>query len=173
MTFLKNVARPLLAAAALAFALPAFAAEDVMIVDPYARVSTMMSASGAAFMVIENRAATDDRLLSAASDVAEKVELHTHVEDANGVMQMIEVPEGFVIPAAGSHALERGGDHVMFLGLKRPLKHGDIVTVTLTFEQAGAVVVEVPVDLERKPGMAAMGMGEGMGPMMHGMGAGN
>jgi copper(I)-binding protein len=39
----------------------------------------------------------------------------------------------------------------MFMGLKEPLKHGEVVEVTLTFENAGDVVVEIPVDLERKP----------------------
>jgi copper(I)-binding protein len=39
----------------------------------------------------------------------------------------------------------------MFLGLNQPLADGDIVSLTLTFETAGDVVVEVPVDLTRKP----------------------
>lgn len=151
--------KSLLAAAALAFATPAFAADGVTVVDPYARVMGAMAKSGAAFMVIENHASADDRLVNAASDVAERVELHTHKADANGNMQMLHVPEGFVIPANGSHALARGGDHVMFLGLKQSLAHGDKVTVTLTFEKAGDVVVEVPVDLERKPEAAAHGHG--------------
>lgn len=146
----------------LVLATPALAHDGVHVIDPYARVSTMMSNSGAAFMVIENHSATDDRLISAQSDVAEKVELHTHKDDGNGVMKMMEVTEGFVIPANGTHALARGGDHVMFLGLKQPLAHGDIVSVTLTFERAGDVVVEIPVDLERKPDH-----GGGQGQMKH------
>lgn len=143
----------LAAAAAVAFALPALADGMIMVQDPYARVSTMMSNSGAAFMTLMNHGAEDDRLIAARSDVAEKVELHTHIEDANGVMKMVEVKEGFPVPAGGMHALARGGDHVMFLGLKQPLKQGDMVTLTLTFEKAGDVTVEVPVDLTRKPGM--------------------
>ena len=143
----------------------AMAEGGITVSDPYARASTMMSTSGAAFMVIENHAAADDRLVSAASDIAERVELHTHVADANGVMQMIEVPEGFVIPAGGSHALQRGADHVMFLGLTRPLAQGDIIPVTLTFETAGEVLVEVPVDLERKPMQGQM---KGQGKMQMG-----
>ncbi|HBS50428.1 MAG TPA: copper-binding protein [Rhodobacteraceae bacterium] len=139
----------LAALATFALALPGFA--EIAVKDPYARVSTMMSKSGAAFMVLENSGDSDDRLVSAASDVAERVELHTHKSDESGVMRMMEVEEGFAIPAGGSHALARGGDHVMFLGLTRSLEHGDTVTVTLTFEQAGDVEVEIPVDLERKP----------------------
>jgi copper(I)-binding protein len=160
-----NFAKPLLLS--LALAAPAFAGGTVQVVEPYARVSTMMSNSGAAFMIIENHGDSEDRLVSAASEVAEKVELHTHKDMGDGVMKMVEVEEGFVIPAHGKHMLERGGDHVMFLGLKQPLAHGDSVTVTLTFEKAGALVVEVPVDLERKPMPMPQGSGEGIGEMKH------
>jgi len=147
------------AAAALSLAMPAFAG-DIMVKDAYARTSTAMSKSGAAFMMLVNQGTEDDRLVSASSDVAKRVELHTHKEDANGVMQMLEVEEGFPVPAGGMHALARGGDHVMFMGLNRSLAQGDIVTVTLTFEKAGAMTVEIPVDLERKP-MGGMQMQHG------------
>lgn len=157
----------LLATALTLFALPVLA-QDIQIVDGYARASAMMSKSGAAFMVIENHGAADDRLVAAASDVAEQVELHTHKEDANGVMQMIKVEEGFVIPAHGSHALARGGDHVMLMGLTRPLNDGDTVALTLTFEKAGEVQVDIPVDLERKDSpMLGEGMGAGQGHGAH------
>ena len=139
------------AIAAAAFALPAFAESIIAVDDPYARVSTKMSKSGAAFMIIENSGDEDDRLVDARSDIAKKVELHTHKDDGNGNMAMVHVEEGFVIPAGGKHMLMRGGDHVMFMGLKQSLNHGDVVTVTLVFEKAGEVALEVPVDLERKP----------------------
>ncbi|WP_074221698.1 copper chaperone PCu(A)C [Rhodovulum sp. ES.010] len=145
-------------ALALASALPALAG-DIVIEDPYARASTMMSKSGAAFMTLVNTGAEDDRLVAASSDIAAKVELHTHREDAGGVMRMVEVEEGFAVPAGGRHELARGGDHVMFLGLTRPLEQGDTVTVTLRFETAGEIVVEMPVDL----GRGAMGGGMQMG----------
>ncbi len=144
-----SVMKTLLAAAAVAFALPAFAQDGLSVVDPYARVSAMMSKSGAAFMVIENHTDAADRLLSATSDVSEKTELHTHKQDHNGVMQMLKVEEGFEIPAGGSHALARGGDHVMLLGLTRALTQGDVVHLTLTFEKAGEMKVDVPVDVNR------------------------
>lgn len=135
-------------AASLCLTLPAAAHDGVHIADAYARAS---AASGAVFLVIENHQTVDDRLIAASTDVAARTELHTHKEDTNGVMQMLEVTEGFVVPAGGSHALQRGGDHVMLMGLKAPLDTGDVVTLTLTFERAGVVVVEVPVDNDRKP----------------------
>lgn len=155
MTLFKS----LLGVAALCAALPAFAG-DIEVKDAYARTSSAMAKSGAAFMVIENTGDADDRLVSAASDVAQKVELHTHMDMGDGVMKMMEVKEGFAVPAHGHHVLARGGDHVMLLGLTRELKQGDMVSVTLTFEKAGEMTIEVPVDLERQDGMQ---MGGGMG----------
>lgn len=147
------------AAAAVSLAMPALAAE-IEVHDPYARVSSMMSSSGAAFMVIHNHGDADDHLVGVSSEVAEKVELHTHKEDENGVMRMIHVEEGLALPAQGEIVMARGGNHVMFLGLNRELAQGDVVTVTLQFENAGDVTVDVPVDLERKPMHGNMNHGQ-------------
>ncbi|SLN75173.1 copper chaperone PCu(A)C [Ruegeria meonggei] len=137
-----------LTAATLATA--AFAQDTITIEDAYARSSGKTAKAGAAFMMIQNSGDADDRLISVESDAAARVELHTHVIDANGVAKMMEVEEGFVIPAGDMHMLKRGGDHVMFMGLTGPFEQGATVPVTLVFENAGEVVVEVPVDLERK-----------------------
>lgn len=128
------------------------ALSEIVIKDAYARAASPAAKAGAAFMVIENTGDTDDRLADARSDIAMKVELHTHKADDAGVMQMLHVPEGFVIPAHGSHALARGGDHVMFMGLKGPMVDGETVPVTLVFDDAGEVTLEIPVDLNRKAG---------------------
>jgi hypothetical protein len=137
--------------AALSLAAPVFAADTIKIEDAYARASGANAMAGAAFMLLVNPTDQDDRLVSATSDVSKRVELHTHVDAGDGVMKMVEVEEGFPIPAGETYVLERGGDHVMFMGLNRPLNQGDMVEVTLTFENAGDVTVEIPVDLERKP----------------------
>lgn len=148
-TFLATVAAVTLATAALA--------ESVIVVDDaYARSSGMSAKAGAAFMMLKNTGNSDDRLISAQSDVAARVELHTHKIDENGVAKMEEVEEGFAIPAGEVHMLQRGGDHVMFMGLKQPFEQGATIPVTLVFEQAGEVVVEIPVDLERQDSGAPM-----------------
>jgi hypothetical protein len=155
---------------ALASAPMAFAA-DITIKDAYMRVSGAMANSGAAFMTIENTGA-EDRLIDAHSDLAQKVELHTHLEDANGVMKMVHVEEGFPIAAGETHMLMRGGEHVMFLGLNSVPVQGDMVSLTLTFEKAGDITVEVPVDNERQPAMGGGMMGQGKmdhSKMGHGM----
>lgn len=127
------------------------AAEGIMVDDAYIRSSTAKSTSGAAFMVVMNHSGADDRLIGASSDVADKVELHSHRSDDNGIMRMGEIEGGVAIAADEMHAFKRGGDHLMFMGLKEPLVQGAMVPVTLEFENAGAVEVEVMVDQDRKP----------------------
>lgn len=139
--------------AALSFATAAFGG-DIMIDDPYARASGMSAKAGAAFFTIHNHGAEADRLVAATSEISKVTELHTHRDMGDGIMKMVHVEEGFEVPAQGSHSLARGGDHVMFMGLNAPMTQGDVVSVTLTFEKAGDIVVEIPVDLERTDAMA-------------------
>lgn len=147
-----------LAASLVACALgtSALFAGDIMVKDAYVRSSTPNSKTGAAFLMLMNTGDADDRLIAASSDVAKRVELHTHKEISDGVMQMIEIEGGITVPAGGMHMLQRGGDHVMFMGLTAPLVQGEDVTVTLTFEKAGNVDVVIPIDHERKPDHGAM-----------------
>jgi len=142
----------LLAAGATALALTTTSlfAGDIMVQDAYARSSTPSSVTGAAFFVLMNHGDTDDRLIAATSDIAKRAELHTHNEDANGVMRMMEIDGGIAVPAGEMRALKRGGDHVMLMGLTRPLVQGEEIAVTLTFEKAGDIEITIPVDRERK-----------------------
>lgn len=142
----------LAAIAAFSFGVPAFADSHITIQDAYARSGGKAARAGAAFMTIVNHGDEADRLIAVASDAAVRVELHTHKEIGDGVMQMLHVEEGFVVPAQGQHALDRGADHVMFMGLKAPWEQGDVLTVTLTFEKSGDMVIEIPVDQDRKAG---------------------
>ncbi|MEP4196748.1 MAG: copper chaperone PCu(A)C [Aliishimia sp.] len=137
-----------LAAATTLLTLPALAGDrNIMIKDPYVRSGAK---TGAAFFTIMNHSDSDDRLIGVTSDVAPRVELHTHLEDANGVMKMREIQGGIAIPAGGMHQLKRGADHVMFMGLSDRMEQGATVHVTLSFEKAGDVMVEIPVDNERQ-----------------------
>lgn len=138
--------RMLFAAAAVAgfafSALPAFAA-DLEVENAFLRASPMMADVGAGFMVIKNKGKEDDRLVSAAADISKTVELHTHVRDGD-VMKMRRV-DAINVPAGGEALLQPGGDHVMFIGLHKPLVKGETVKVTLTFAKGGTVVVDAPV----------------------------
>lgn len=126
----------------------------IMVDDAYARASNKMA--GAAFMALVNHTGEDDRLIGVSTDVAKRAELHTHMDMGDGVMKMMHVEEGFAIAAGETYMLQRGGDHVMLMGLNQELKQGDTVTLTLSFEKAGDLVIEVPVDLARKPAAGGM-----------------
>lgn len=143
-----TVFRSAILAMSLALAHPAFAADAISVTDAYARFLPGAKA-GAAFMVIENHRTEDDRLLAAKSDVSDLAELHTHKMSADGMAQMLPIEGGIAIAAGGHHELARGADHLMFMGLKGKIGDGQVITLTLTFEKAGDVVVEVPVDNQR------------------------
>lgn len=143
---LKHIALAALAAVTLA---TSALAGEIDVRDAYARASSPAAKAGAIFMTLANTGTQDDRLLAVASDVAQKVELHTHVQSGDGIMKMTAMPDGIDLPAGATHALERGGDHVMLMGLTRSLAQDDTVTLKLTFEHAGEITVDVPVDLTR------------------------
>ena len=110
----------------------------------FSRPSPTIGGTGAAFMTIVNNGRDTDRLVSAGCPVAKVVELHETTNE-DGVMRMQPRPEGFEIPAGGQLELKPGGKHVMLMGLTAPLKAGDKIEITLNFERAGPVKVEVPV----------------------------
>ena len=76
------------------------------------------------------------------------VQIHAHIEDG-GIMKMREIEAGVPLPAGGTHELSRGGDHVMLMGVAQELVDGGTVPLTLVFEVAGEIVIEVPVDNSR------------------------
>lgn len=100
-------------------------------------------ANGAVYVTLTNTGAQADALLSASSDAAQTVELHETKNDA-GVMKMRPVAK-IDVPAGGKIEMKPGGYHVMLLGLKRDLKPGDKVPVTLKFERGGEVQAEAAV----------------------------
>ncbi|HEU0221897.1 MAG TPA: copper chaperone PCu(A)C [Paracoccaceae bacterium] len=136
----------LLAACLAVAALPALAG-GITVREPYALSSNPRV--GAAYMVIENHGAAD-RLVGAATPVAERAELHAHAMEGD-VMQM-RVLEGIALPEGGTVLLERGGLHVMLIGLHEPLRAGESLPLTLVLESGAEIALEVPVKPLREPG---------------------
>jgi copper(I)-binding protein len=89
-------------------------------------------------------------LLDVKSDVAKKVELHTHIKSDDGVMKMRRVEDGFVIAGNGVLKLERGGDHIMLMGFSQPFIDGEAISLTLIFEIAGSIELEIPIHLKKR-----------------------
>lgn len=115
----------------------------IVVQDPFARPAPA-AGSGGAFMTIVNNTGQADRLVSAQSPAAMMVELHETVNEG-GVMKMVHQPQGFEIPARGKVELKPGGKHVMLMGLKSALEAGQTIQITLKFEKAGEITVNVPV----------------------------
>lgn len=143
-----------------------YKAGALMIEHPWARATPGHAKNGAAFVKIVNHGTAPDRLMGAESGVAERVELHTHINE-NGVMKMR--PSGPIeVPMHGEVALQPGSYHIMMIGLKHPLKEGDLFPMTLLFEKAGPVKVEVKI--EAVGAGAGAGMKMDHGTMNHGSG---
>lgn len=137
--------------AALAFvslAIPTFAHDvtlgDLALNGPFARATLPNAPVAGGFLTIVNSGTEDDRLVSASVDFAKEAQIHEMAMEGD-VMKMRQLPDGLVIPAGESVVLEPGGYHLMFMGLSQPLVEGEKVPVTLTFEKAGTVTIELHI----------------------------
>jgi copper(I)-binding protein len=122
-------------------------AERIVVTDPWAPPSLDGASVGTAFVTLTNSDNTPITLETLTSDIAETVELHDHVMD-NGRMMMRRV-EPMVIPAKGSIAMKPGGLHLMLIGLKRPLKDAETLTVTATPKNTAPFTISFPVSQAR------------------------
>ncbi|MNC17203.1 hypothetical protein D3C75_650760 [compost metagenome] len=140
--------RSLTLAALLACVLPSFAHEykvgELTIDHPWSRELPPNAPAGAAYFTLHNQGAEADRLIAASSPRAQKSELHTHLQQ-DGMMKMVQIP-GVDIPAQGEVVFQPGGNHVMLFGLSQPLTAGEQFPLTLEFEKAGKVDVQVKVE---------------------------
>jgi len=132
---------------AAAFAvLPAFASANVEIEHAFARVTSPLAQTAAVYFSIRNHGDDEDRLVRIEGDVADRIEIHSNVQDDNGVMRMVELEDGISIVSGGTHLLAPGGDHIMLLGLTEPLEQGDVFELLLFFDVYFPVTVQVTVD---------------------------
>lgn len=131
------------------------AADNVAVQDPYVRLAPPNAPATGAFMVIKNNGDKDIKVVKAANPVSKVAELHTHLNEG-GVMKMRPV-QAIDIKAKGEAVLKPGGLHVMLIDLKAPMKEGDVVPITLTFDDGSSKQVDAKVV---RPMAAGMPMGE-------------
>lgn len=115
----------------------------VMAHDAWVRAVPPASRMSAAYMQLMNHGSMADRLVGASSPIANVCEIH-NVTSKDGMMQMYKV-DGVEVPANGSVDLKPGSYHVMLIDLKQTPAEGENVEVTLQFEHAGAVTLNIPV----------------------------
>ena len=121
-----------------------FSSKDITVSHPWARATPGGVTVGGAYFEVKAAPGPGDRLIGARSAVAGSMEVHSHSIE-NGVAKMRRV-DGLPIKGGESVVLKPGGYHVMLLDLKKPLKEGDLLKFTLSFEKAGDIEVEATVE---------------------------
>jgi periplasmic copper chaperone A len=129
--------------ALLAFSASAAAQARVKVENAWSRATPPGAKLAAGYLTIRNKGATADRLVSASSPAAARVETHVTVKEGD-VLRMRQV-KGYDIPAGGVLELKPGGAHLMLVNLKAPLKEGERVPLLLRFERSGEMKVELEV----------------------------
>jgi copper(I)-binding protein len=129
---------------------------DLVISQAWSRATPGGAKIGGGYLTIENKGAAPDRLVAASADVADKVEIH-EMAVKDGVMTMRPLEKGVTIEPGKIVKLAPGGSHLMLFDLKRPLKKGDKLPITLEFEKAGKVKLSLAVEGIGAQGPAAEG----------------
>lgn len=112
---------------------------------PWTRATPPTAQAGGGFLTVTNKGTTPDRLIAVRSKASGKVEIHEMKMDGN-VMRMRELEKGIELPPGATVELKPGGFHLMFMGLASPFAKDGKVPVTLVFEKAGSIDVELVVE---------------------------
>ncbi|MGO4171143.1 copper chaperone PCu(A)C [Bosea sp. TAF32] len=122
-----------------------FKAGALKIGHPWSRATPAGAKVGGGYLSIENTGTTPDRLVSISVPFAARAEIH-EMATKDGIMTMRPLEQGVEVPPGAKVEFKPGGYHIMFMELKQPLKQGEMMKGTLTFEKAGSVDVEFKVD---------------------------
>ncbi len=118
-------------------------AQALQIREGYIRELPPGQSTSAAYMDVVNSGNRPVAIVAAVSDAAQTAEVHQH-KHSNGSMSMEHVRR-LVIPARDHVLFAPGGYHIMLINLKRSLKAGDMVTVTLLDEEGKSHAARIPV----------------------------
>lgn len=155
------------AALSLFASTPAFAQQDmhkhetvmageIAISGGWTRATLPNQKVGGGFLTIENKGGEDDRIVSVTSPASPDVQLH-EMAVVDDVMKMRQLSDGIAVPAGETVELKPGGLHLMFMAIPAPFEEGKPVPVTLVFEKAGTVELDLAV---APAGSKEMPMGE-------------
>ncbi|MEM9205219.1 MAG: copper chaperone PCu(A)C [Pseudomonadota bacterium] len=148
--FMRSLAIFAVATLALSTAIGGAIAHDYKVGDltidhPWTRATPPAAKAGGGYMKITNDGTETERLVGGKADFANRVEIHEMaVED--GIMRMRPLNEGLEIPPGETVELKPGSFHIMFMGLTEPLVEGETRTISISFEQAGDVNMDFPVE---------------------------
>lgn len=130
---------------AVACLLSACTQEDGIVVYNAWIRPTVQGQNGAVYFVLNNHSAEADDLVGVSSSMAESVEIHeSSMVEGTDVMQMNQV---FSVPLNGGSEVtfKPGGLHIMLVDVKREIKNGETVEITLHFKKHADIPVNVSV----------------------------
>ena len=127
----------------LAWSALAAAASAIQVMQPKAFATPPGAPTALVLLSLHNTGASADVLLGAKTPLAGKVELHG-TSMAGGMMRMRPL-DRVPVPVGALVEFKSGGNHLMLVGLPRPLTAGMVIPLTLVFQKAGEVKVNVPV----------------------------
>lgn len=110
----------------------AVAAPDVAVTGAFVAAQPPVATDTAAFFTLKNTGKKVLTLTGGSSSAAQSAMLMRFVKLPNGQMSM-KMVDKFVVAPGQSLTLTPGGNHLMLMGLKKPLKVGDSVPFTLQF----------------------------------------
>jgi copper(I)-binding protein len=145
---MRHVTRLALAAAfsTIAFAVSAhdYKVGELKIDHPWARATPGAIKTGAIYFSVTAQGDTPDRLIAVETPRAAKAEMHTQILDGD-VMKMRQVSAIEINPGEPT-VLKPGGMHIMLVGLTAPMREKERFPMTLTFEKAGKIEVQIAVE---------------------------
>ena len=115
-------------------------AQKILVKEAWIRGIPPSAKTTAAFMTIQNIGSVEMIIKSAASEIAEIVQIHT-MEQVGEVMKMKELSE-LRIPANGQTILAPKGFHIMLIGLLRPISEGEVIPLSLNLSDGSIVNVD-------------------------------
>ena len=117
---------------------------ELKIDHPWSRATPGTITTGAVYLAVTAQGDTPDRLIAVETPRAARAELHTMTMDGD-VMRMRQVSAIEVNPGEPA-VLKPGGLHIMLIGLTAPMREKERFPLTLTFEKAGKVEVQIAVE---------------------------
>ena len=120
--------------------------KDIFISKAWVQAMPPSQTTTAAYFTVINNSQKEAVLVSASSDIAATAEIH-QMSDMKGMMNMAMV-SNIHVPAMGKISLQPGGYHIMLINLKKPVKKGDMVALTLHFQDGTSIIVNAEVKMQ-------------------------
>lgn len=117
--------------------------QDITVTNAWARPGKT-GGNSAIYFTITNALPDADTLLAVEGDAADSIELHRSSMDANGIMLMRPV-DSVPLATGSTIVFEPGGLHLMLVGLKQDIKAGDVLHLTLEFQNHPDLTLDVEV----------------------------